>query len=105
MGLSGLLTDRGLSALLAATGMHVVEGCPFAGRVREVYVAGVLGLGSQLTPAATRWLTCHGLGHHLLHQGNHLCTDARVFRQQDAEAEAFASALIFGDTSLEPVAS
>jgi hypothetical protein len=45
-----------------------------------------------------RWLKCHGLGHHLLHRGNRLYAEGRLYlwRRQEAEAELFAGTLLFG---------
>jgi hypothetical protein len=97
-GLRGPPDDRALDALLAAEGLPVIERCPFGGRLREVYLAGVLGIRAGQPPGWVRWLKCHGLGHHLLHHGNRLYAEGKLYlwRRQEAEAELFAGTLLFG---------
>jgi hypothetical protein len=96
--LFGAPDDRALDALLRAEGLAVVERCPFDGRLREVYLGGVLGIRAGQSTGWVRWLKCHGLGHHLLHHGNRLYAEGKLYlwRLQEAEAELFAGTLLFG---------
>ena len=93
--------DATLDGLLADADLTVVEGCPFTGRVREVYAAGLLGIRAGTSPEWTRWLKGHGLGHHLLHRGNHLYSAGglHLWQRQEIEAELFAGTLFFGPAS------
>lgn len=97
-GCETVLSDDGLDRLLAASGLRVIEGCPFNGRVREVYVNGLLGIRAGLSPEWARWLKLHGLGHHLLHRGNHLYVSngLHLWQEQELEAELFAGAVLLG---------
>ncbi|HEV8633166.1 MAG TPA: hypothetical protein VG370_02830 [Chloroflexota bacterium] len=98
-GVDGVPSDAELDAMLAATGLAVVEGCRFTGRVREVYAAGLLGIRAGLPAGWVRWLKAHGLGHHLLHRGNHLYRRGRLhlWQRHEVEAELFAGGLLFPD--------
>src|SRR5689334_2413198 len=95
-GLQEVVTDDDLARVLAGEELEVVEGCPFKGRVREIYFQGTLGLRAGLPPAWGRWLRCHGLGHHLLHKGNHLYVRDGLYlwQRQEIEAELFAGTLL-----------
>lgn len=99
--LDGVVSDAALRHLLAAEGLVVFEGCPFGGRVREVYASGVLGIRAGVSPGWVRWLKCHGLGHHTLHRGNHLYVRDGLYlwQRQEIEAELFAGALLLGEQS------
>lgn len=98
-GLVGSPDDRALDALLAAAGLRVVERCPLVGRLREIYMGGVLAIRAGQPRSWVRWLKAHGLGHHLLHHGNRLYAEGPLYlwEQQEAEAELFAGTLMFGD--------
>jgi hypothetical protein len=98
-GLGGVPDDRALDALLRAEGLGVHERCPFGGRLREVYLGGVLGIRAGQPAGWVRWLKCHGLGHHLLHRGNRLYAEGKLYlwRRQEAEAELFAGTVLLGD--------
>lgn len=95
-GLKGAPTDRQIDRLLRAAGLEVERRWPFVGRVREVYAAGTLAIGRGQPPEWVRWLKCHGLGHHLLHRGNHLYAGdgIHMWQQQEIEAEMFAGTIL-----------
>ena len=97
--LKGAPDDRALDALLAGSGLAVLERCPLPGPVREVYAAGLLGIRAGLSPEWVRWLKAHGLAHHLLHRGNHLYAEGKLYlwHRQEIEAELFAGELFFAD--------
>jgi hypothetical protein len=97
LGLRGVLTDAEVRVALAAAGLRVLEGCPFVGRVHDVYVAGVVGIREGLSPGWVRWLKCHGLGHHLLHPTDRLYEHHELWLRREAEAELFAGVLLFGE--------
>lgn len=75
--------------------------------IREVYVNGLRGIESLIALRRglrrpwQRWLLAHGLGHCLLHEGNHMYLETidqcYWVERQEREAEVFAGALIFGD--------
>jgi hypothetical protein len=95
-GVAGPIDDRDLDAIVAAAGLVVEGGWPFVGRVREVYAVGRLGIRRGLSPEWVRWLKGHGLGHHLLHRGNHLYVRGglHIWRRHEVEAELFAGTLL-----------
>jgi hypothetical protein len=96
--IEGPPSEAELAATLSAAGLRVVHGCPFVGQVREVYADGLLGLRAGLAAGWVRWLKAHGLGHHLLHRGNHLfaANGLYLWQQQELEAELFAGTLLLG---------
>jgi Zn-dependent peptidase ImmA (M78 family) len=69
----------------------------FKGRVREVYVGDSIGILKSATPQKKRELIAHALGHHFLHQGNHMYfeeNDQFTKFKQEHEAQMFASELL-----------
>jgi hypothetical protein len=67
--------------------------------VREVDAAGLLGIRAGLAAGWVRWLKAHGLGHHLVHRGNHLYAEGKLhlWHRQEIEAELFAGELFLAD--------
>ena len=57
-----------LAPVLATLGLETVD-WRFRGRLREVVMERVIGVDMRLPEPWVRWLTAHGVGHHLLHTG------------------------------------
>jgi hypothetical protein len=89
--------DDSLEAVCAGERLDV-EAADFAGDVLEVYAApaGRLGLRRGLARPLRRWLTGHGLGHHLLHRGSGFSSDAAAVAQRERAAELFAGWFFLG---------
>ncbi len=69
----------------------------FKGRVKEVYVGDSIGILQSATPRKKRELIAHALGHHFLHQGNHMYfeeNDQFTKFKQEHEAQCFATELL-----------
>lgn len=69
----------------------------FKGRVKEVYVGDSIGILQNASPRKKRELIAHALGHHFLHQGNHMYFeeyDQFTKFKQECEAQSFAAELL-----------
>lgn len=78
----------------------------FHGRVKEVYLGDSIGINKNECPKKQRELIAHALGHHFLHQGNHLYferTDQFVTFKQEHEAQCFAAELLMPKSELKKV--
>ncbi len=85
-----------LGPVVRGLGLEVVR-WRFAGRVREIVVDGVIGVDDRLSEPWLRWLTAHGIGHHLLHTGTCFYLESwqwvgRV--KAERQAEEFAAGLL-----------
>ena len=92
----GLEPPVDLKPLLEKLSLEVVP-WRFDGRVREVVIAGVIGIDSRLSSAWTRWLTAHAIGHHLLHTGTSLYLESWQWVNRvkaERQAEEFAAGLL-----------
>ena len=78
----------------------------FHGRVKEVYLGDSIGINKNESPKKKRELIAHALGHHFLHQGNHLYFENRdqftAFKQEH-EAQYFAAELLMPNKELKKV--
>ena len=76
----------------------------FHGRVKEVYLGDSIGITQGIDPKKQRELIAHALGHHFLHQGNHLYFEKRdqftAFKQEH-EAQCFAAELLMPRNEVE----
>ena len=69
----------------------------FKGRVKEVYVGDSIGILQSATPRKKRELIAHALGHHFMHEGNHMFfeeNDQFAKFKQEYEAQSFAAELL-----------
>ena len=75
----------------------ILDQWSFHGRVKEVYLGDSIGIDQSSDPKKQRELIAHALGHHFLHQGNHLYFEGRnqfaTFKQEH-EAQCFAAELL-----------
>jgi len=99
-------SDDDLHALTRRYRLRVLEEPRLANlpRIRELYLqqpgrrGGFLLLRPGLTRPWRRWLTAHGLVHHLLHAGNHLFASdmpAWAARRQETQANTAAGYLFW----------
>lgn len=97
-GIDGLMDEELLDRVAGAERLEIEEGWPLRGRVREVYCAGMLAIRGGLEAGWVFWLKAHGLGHHLLHRGNHLYVrdGLHLWQRHEMEAELFAGTLLLG---------
>jgi hypothetical protein len=94
-----------LRPVVSHLGLEVID-WPFAGRLREVIVDGVIGVDMRLPRPWVRWLVAHAVGHHLLHTGACFSLDSwrwvsRV--KAERQAEEFAAALLMPEAPLGSV--
>lgn len=75
----------------------ILDQWAFHGRVKEVYLGDSIGIDQNIDFRKQRELIAHALGHHFLHQGNHLYFEDRdqfaTFKQEH-EAQCFAAELL-----------
>ncbi len=84
-------------------GLRVIEE-NLAGRLREVYFGDSIVIRRDLLDPEKRELVAHAIGHHLLHAGNHLSMQNRVYsfgNYHERQANVFAAFLLMPDEQLE----
>jgi len=67
------------------------------GRLREFYVSGSIVINENLSNREKRELIAHAIGHHLLHAGNHLAMQKRIYsfgNYHEKQANVFAACLL-----------
>lgn len=80
----------------------------FSGRIKEAYLGDSIGIQNTVGVKKRRELIAHALGHHFLHEGNHLyfeTHDQFVTFKQECEAQAFAAELLIPEKLLKPLAN
>ena len=68
-----------------------------AGRMKEVYVPGLIAIRSDLPEREKRELIAHAICHDLLHAGNHMAMQKRIYsfgNHHEKQANAFAACLL-----------
>ena len=70
-----------------------------AGRLREVYIkeSDTIVIRSDISNREQRELVAHAVGHHLLHAGNHLAMQKRIYsfgNYHEKQANVFAACLL-----------
>lgn len=86
-----------------AIGLTVIEE-ELAGRLREVYFGDSIVIRKGLPEEEKRELIAHAIGHHLMHAGNHLSMQNRVYsfgNYHERQANVFAAHLLIPDKKLE----
>jgi len=67
------------------------------GRLTEFYIPGSIVVNSDLPRRKQRELVAHAIGHHLLHAGNHLAMQKRIYsfgNYHEKQANVFAACLL-----------
>jgi len=67
------------------------------GRLTEFYVPGSIVINEKLSERQKRELVAHAIGHHLLHAGNHLAMQKRIYsfgNYHEKQANVFAACLL-----------
>lgn len=68
-----------------------------SGRMKEVYVPGVIAVRDDLPNREKRELIAHAVCHHLMHAGNHMAMQKRIYsfgNYHEKQANAFAACLL-----------
>ena len=74
------------------------------GRLKEVYFGDSIVIRKDLSEEEKRELIAHALGHHLMHAGNHLSMQNRVYsfgNYHERQANVFAAYLLITTKELE----
>lgn len=83
-------------------GLSVLEE-DLEGRLREVYFGDSIVIRRDLADTEKRELVAHAIGHHLLHAGNHLSIQRRVYsfgNYHERQANVFAAFLLMPEKEL-----
>ena len=67
------------------------------GRLTEFYFPGTIAVNSNLSTRKQRELIAHAIGHHLMHAGNHLAMQKRIYsfgNLHEKQANVFAACLL-----------
>ncbi len=87
-----------LRRLVGELGLDVVT-FPFAGRLKEVIIDGVIGVRPELPRYWFRWYVAHAIGHHTLHVGTSFYLESWQWvahAKAERQAEEFAAWLLGG---------
>ncbi len=93
-----------LDQIADSLGLNVVPQ-KMEGRLREFYFSGSVVINEKLSNREKRELIAHAIGHHLLHAGNHLAMQKRIYsfgNYHEKQANVFAACLLM---PLEDLAS
>ena len=93
-----------LDQIADSLGLNVVPQ-KMEGRLREFYFSGSVVINENLSNREKRELIAHAVGHHLLHAGNHLAMQKRIYsfgNYHEKQANVFAACLLM---PLEDLAS
>ena len=96
-----------LALVLAWLGLETVD-WRFRGRLREITMDGIIAVDMRLPEPWVRWLTAHGVGHHLLHTGSSFYLDSWQWvncGKAERQAEEFAAGLLVPDSAIESSAN
>ncbi len=82
-------------AVAADVGVALID-WPFKSEVEELKLPDTIFIAERLGPKDRRWAVAHALGHHVLHDGNHLWlrSSTQLASKYEREAEAFAYGLL-----------
>ena len=85
-----------LDQIADSLGLNVISK-KMEGRLTEFYFRGSIVIGEDLSAKEKRELVAHAIGHHLLHAGNHLAMQKRIYsfgNYHEKQANAFAACLL-----------
>lgn len=85
-----------LDQIAESLGLNVIPQ-KMEGRLREFYFRGSIVISADLSPREKRELVAHAIGHHLLHAGNHLAMQKRIYsfgNYHEKQANVFAACLL-----------
>ena len=85
-----------LDHIAESLGLNVIPQ-KMEGRLREFYVSGSIVVNENLSNRERRELVAHAIGHHLLHAGNHLAMQKRIYsfgNYHEKQANVFAACLL-----------
>ncbi len=91
-----------LDQIAQSLGLNVIPQ-KMEGRLREFYVSGSIVINESLSNREKRELIAHAIGHHLLHAGNHLAMQKRIYsfgNYHEKQANVFAACLLMPLESL-----
>lgn len=95
--------ENNLKAILEALGLTLIEE-ELEGRLKEVYFGDSIVIKKGLPKQEKRELIAHAIGHHLMHAGNHIAMQNRVYsfgNYHERQANAFAACLLVPKGKLE----
>ena len=85
-----------LDEITQSLGLSVISE-EMEGRLTEFYVPGMIAVNSRLSSRKQRELIAHAIGHHLMHAGNHLAMQKRIYsfgNYHEKQANVFAACLL-----------
>ncbi|MHB9053613.1 MAG: ImmA/IrrE family metallo-endopeptidase [Thermoleophilia bacterium] len=85
-----------LDQIAESLGLNVISQ-KMEGRLREFYFSGTIVINQNLSNRERRELVAHAIGHHLLHAGNHLAMQKRIYsfgNYHEKQANVFAACLL-----------
>ncbi|MHB8143008.1 MAG: ImmA/IrrE family metallo-endopeptidase [Thermoleophilia bacterium] len=85
-----------LDRIADSLGLNVIPQ-KMEGRLREFYFSGAIVINENLSSRERRELVAHAIGHHLLHAGNHLAMQKRIYsfgNYHEKQANVFAACLL-----------
>ena len=92
-----------LSFICREFGLNIIEG-DLEGRLKEVYFGDSIFVKKSLKKAEKQELIAHAIGHHLMHAGNHLSQQKKIYsfgNYHERQANAFAAYLLISEEKLE----
>ncbi|MCL6106101.1 MAG: ImmA/IrrE family metallo-endopeptidase [Actinobacteria bacterium] len=92
-----------LDEIAESLGLSVISE-EMEGRLTEFYVPGMIAVNSSLSSRKQRELIAHAVGHHLMHAGNHLAMQKRIYsfgNYHEKQANVFAACLLMPQSELQ----
>ena len=92
-----------LEFIIGELELFVIEE-PLKGRLKEVYFGDSIVIRKDLERIEKRELIAHAIGHHLMHAGNHLSQQKRVYsfgNYHEHQANVFAAFLLIPEVLFE----
>src|SRR3990172_8155793 len=92
-----------LHKLCNSLGLILIEE-DLEGRLKEVYFGDSIVIRRDLPYPEKRELVAHAIGHHLMHAGNHLSMQERVYsfgNYHERQANVFAACLLLPEDKLQ----